>query len=460
MVMENPKPLFDGLLLGWEKQQHGDRNLGFRLPDDGSTKQELKLDDDETSLCYEGDSHLMTFAPTGSGKGRGVIIPTVLSYPGSVVVVDPKGENYRVTARRRREMGHQVIVLDPFEKVTSSAAERGRFNPFDMFRLPGTLIDADAAMLAWQLASGQSFSKDPFWDNVGTAFLSGLISHVGTGVPDEQRNFNKVLEYLYSDDAIYSLAVLLDSKSVICPHARREIASFLQLPERDTRPSVLATALSWVKALNMKCVEETIGSSTFDLKDLMDGKPITIYICIPPEKLTSHKSLLKMWIAALMTTVMRRSSRPAQNTLFILDECAQLGQMPLLEQAVTLLRGYGLQVWSFWQDLEQVKSNFPNGHMTLMNNASMLQAFGISNRKMAAQISELLDVSVSQLMNMSAAEQVVSIRGEGTTQCRLPDYLNDAIFRGLWDPNPFFCRNVRPAIPNDSSGAGDQSPGL
>jgi len=149
------------------------------------------------------------------------------------------------------------------------------------------------------------------------------------------------------------------AKTVKGPHAYREIAAFLQLPERDTRPSVLATALSWVKSLNTECVEATLESSTFDLNDLLEGKPISIYRCIPPDKLTSHKALLKMWIAALMTTVLRRTSCPEKKTLFILDECAQLGTMPLLEQAVTLLRGYGLQVWTFWQDMEQVRANYP-----------------------------------------------------------------------------------------------------
>ena len=69
-----------------------------------------------------------------------------------------------------------------------------------------------------------------------------------------------------------------------------------------------------------------------------------------------------LWVTAFLTTVLRRHTQPEQKTLFILDECAQLGNMPLLEQAVTLLRSYGLQVWSFWQHIEQVRSCYPIGH--------------------------------------------------------------------------------------------------
>ena len=437
MVMANNDSLFDGLLLGWLMEQKK-RGLGFRNTQSMDGIPAESDANDELPMTYAGDSHLMTFAPTGSGKGRGIIIPTLLSYPGSVVVIDPKGENYKVTARRRREMGHQVVVLDPFKRATRAKETSDKFNVFDMFKLPGTIIDADANMLAWQLAAGHNFSKDPFWDIVGSSFLFGLIAHVATAFEDKERNLNRVLKYLYAEDVIYGLAVLLDSKTVKCPHAYREIAAFLQLPERDTRPSVLATALSWVKSLNTECVEETLESSTFDLNDLLEGKPISIYLCIPPDKLTSHKALLKMWIAALMTTVLRRTSCPEKKTLFILDECAQLGAMPLLEQAVTLLRGYGLQVWTFWQDMEQVRSNYPSRHETLINNAAVLQAFGISNSMMARQLTDVLDCSAADLLAMKNGESRVFMKGQGSITYRLPDYLNDPIFQGLWDNNPFF----------------------
>jgi type IV secretion system protein VirD4 len=393
---------------------------------------------EEAPILYEGDSHLMTFAPTGAGKGRNVIIPTLLTYPGSVVIIDPKGENYAVTARRRREMGQTVVVLDPMGRATRGRGEADRFNPFDLFKLPNTIVDADASMLAWQLAAGHSFSRDPFWDTSGTAFLSGLISHVATGMPEEERNLNEVLKLLYADDVVYKLAVLLDSGKVVSTQAYREIAAFLQLPERDTRPSVLATVLSWVKALNMECVEKSLANSTFDLADLMTARPMTIYLCIPPDKLVSHKSLLRLWVATLLATVMRRETRPKQRTLFVLDECAQLGGMPLLEQAVTLLRGYGLQVWSFWQDLEQVKSSYPSGVMTMINNSAVLQAFGLSNSLSARQLSEVFDAPARDLLALEKDEAMLYTRDEGSFRCRRPDYLKDPDFDGDWDKNPFF----------------------
>lgn len=440
MIMAGPNEVQAKILMGWRQRHDGRRRtIGLHtahLVDQSNRGSESS---DSDPLYYEGDSHLMTFAPTGAGKGRGVIIPTLLDYPGSVVVIDPKGENYRVTGRARREMGQQVVVLDPFGKVTDSDRPSDRFNVLDIFDLPGTIADADSLMLSWQIAGGQTFSKDPFWDNSGTALLYGLISHVVTALPKEERNLNRVLKYVYNDDVIYNLAALLDSKSVKCPHAYREIAAFLQLPERDTRPSVLATAISWVKAMNTQCVENVLQSSTFPLEDLLHGRPISIYLVIPPEKLHSYKALLRLWVSALTTTVLRRTCRPALSTLFLLDEAAQLGTMPLLEQAVTLLRGYGLQVWTFWQDVEQIQANYPGSYRTLINNASALQTFGISNSSMASQLAEILDCSAGDLLKMSATEARIFIRGHGSETTTRPDYLNDKRFAGRFDSNPFFA---------------------
>lgn len=138
-----------------------------------------------------------------------------------------------------------------------------------------------------------------------------------------------------------------------------------------------------------------------------------------------------LWVAALLTTVLRRQTQPEQKTLFIHDECAQLGNMPLLEQAVTLLRGYGLQVWSYWQDIEQVRSCYPTGHSTLVNNAAVLQTFGISNSQMARQLAEIIDISQSELLSMKTDHSAVFAKEQGTQKMRLPDYLETLRFVGL-----------------------------
>ena len=105
-----------------------------------------------------------TIAPTGAGKGRGVIIPNLLRFEGSVIVIDPKGETWHVTHRRRKEMGQEVRLLDPFGAVSKKTDS---LNPFDLFDRPGALLDADAEMLASLLAGDVGFHKEPFLGQLG-----------------------------------------------------------------------------------------------------------------------------------------------------------------------------------------------------------------------------------------------------------------------------------------------------
>jgi type IV secretion system protein VirD4 len=132
----------------------------------------------------------------------------------------------------------------------------------------------------------------------------------------------------------------------------------------------------------------------------------------------------------------RRADPP---TLFLVDESARLGHFPLLEAAVTLCRGYGLRVWTFWQDLQQLRNSFPGSWQTLVNNSAFVQTFGISTKAMADQWSEFLTHAPAELMNLDSADQVLLIHGQGEQVSRRCDYLGDALFRGLAQPNPFFA---------------------
>jgi type IV secretion system protein VirD4 len=142
------------LLLGWKSDESKDP-IGF-----GAPRQAVAPIEGEQPILYGEDRHLVTIAPTGAGKGRGVIIPNLLRFEGSVIVIDPKGETWHVTHRRRREMGQEVRLLDPFGAVSRRT---DALNPFDLFDRPGALLDADSEMLASLLAGDAGFHKEPFW---------------------------------------------------------------------------------------------------------------------------------------------------------------------------------------------------------------------------------------------------------------------------------------------------------
>ncbi len=427
---DGPSPQGLELLLGW-RGENARAPIGFSSPEAGQPAPFSA----EEPLLYGEDRHLLTIAPTGAGKGRGVIIPNLLRFEGSVIVIDPKGETWHVTHRRRREMGQDVLLLDPFGAV---GRRTDSLNPFDLFDRPGALLDADSEMLASLLAGDVGFHKEPFWDNWGRSLMSGVIAAVAeTGGPAE-RHFGKVREILMSDDAVYNLAGLIENHDGLNRLSKQNISSFLPITEQ-TRSGILSTTQSYLKVVNSDSALRSITRSTIDLDALRDGAPITIYIVIPPDKLESHGALLRLWVGALMLTVMGRKRRPKRSTLFLLDECAQLGEFGPLRQAMTLLRGYGLQVWPFFQDLSQLQRLYPKDWRTIFNNAGVFQLFGVANHLMARESADLIgDIDPDTLRAMPQDRQIVAISAKKAVSCRLPDYLQDAAFKGLWDANPMF----------------------
>lgn len=387
-------------------------------------------------ILYDGDSHLITIAPTGAGKGRSVIIPNLLTYKGPIVVFDPKGENYAVTARTRKEMGQQVIRLDPFGVIDKDS---DCFNPLDIFNLSNADVESDAQMLAEILSQGNKFSRDPFWDLTACGLLSGLIAYTVTSKPDNEWHLDTIRKILIAEDLDYTIAVRLDTEGgkMSCM-AFDELASFFNMPSRETRPSVLAVAQSYIKAFLSERVVNTLTKSSFSLTDIVKGEPLSIYIIIPPDKLKSHKALLKLWIGTLLKAITSRKHIPQQRTLFLLDECAQMGYFPFLETAITLCRGYGLQTWTFWQDVSQIQEIYQMSYSTIINNCAVLQIFGAKNYLVSKGFGEIVGANPEAIREIDPTEQVLVIDGGQPIRCSRFDYLRDIQFKGMHDQNRFY----------------------
>jgi type IV secretion system protein VirD4 len=189
--------------------------------------------------------------------------------------------------------------------------------------------------------------------------------------------------------------------------------------------------------------------TSFDLDAVVRGGPTSIYIVMPPHMLQSHGRVLRLWIGALIQLILRRRSKPEKSTLFILDEAAQLGTLAQLRTAITLLRGYGLQTWSFWQDVSQLKMLYPLDWQTMVNNSKVFQAFGANNLGAAEAMASLIGfASGQQFLDMERGEMLLQIAGDEAVVARLPNYLSDPVFEGQFDPNPFFDPNVDTVRPS------------
>ena len=321
-------------------------------------------------LRYSGDGHLITIAPTRSGKGVSAVIPALLTYPGAVIVTDIKGENYAVTARCRRECFRQeVIRLAPFGDAPAS------LNPLDLTD-PASSFD-DAWLLADMLAPIRGGSE-AFWSEEARALLAGLIYYVMTskkraaaeGSPPLPRNLLSVRRLLtLAPEALEDFfSRLLTHED---PITRRSAARFLQKADKE-RSGVLSTAMSHTHFLDSQAMERTLSSTNISLESLFTGN-LSLYLVLPPDRLATYRAWLRLMIASQIMQLIRR--RPRGRVLFLLDEFANLGRMDILVQAATLMAGYGASFWFFIQDLPRLKSVYPADWETFLANCEALQAF-------------------------------------------------------------------------------------
>ena len=424
----------DGLLIGYSLEADKHRPvMGFQF---GEAIEDEDRDDDMLEpVLHTGDGHLITLARTGAGKGVGCIIPALLRYPGPAIVIDPKGENYQVTARRRRELGQKVLLLDPFG-VTGE--ETGALNPLDLIDHRSPEAVDSAAQLA-ELIVTKQHTQDPFWDSRAYSLITTMLLFVASGRPPVLRNLQE-MHYLLNqtnEDIDFTFKEILKSPLP----AVRQGGSIKSTAEAKVWASILSTAQSHTDFLRSAGAQATLGRSTIDLQAITRGDPISIYVVVPPEKLESHGKLLRLWIGVMMAAITQRSRRPELPTLFILDEAAQLGPLKQLRQAITLLRGYGLRTWSYWQDLSQLQMLYPHDWKTMINNCEVLQAFGFANARVARDGAELTGYEDWRvLQDLEFPEMVLAIAGDKPVIARKPNYLEDPAFVSQFDDNLFYSK--------------------
>ena len=395
---------------------------------------------DQNTVIYDGEAHLATIGKVGSGKGRSAVIPNLLTYKGSAVVLDVKGELYYTTARARREMGQEVILLDPFHWVVEKPDQLNPFDLIDLFSKED--LESEVQNLASLMVVRSSIAKEPFWDASATALLSGVISYVINCREPMERNIETVVKFLHGDDITYQMAIAIDTKSKeMGDLAKSEFHAFLNTAE-VTRGGILPTTNSYMKAFNSNKILQSFKNSTFSLQDFIISKQqSTIYIVMPPAYIQSHFALVRLWFYTLMKVFTNRREIPKLPTMFFLDEVSQFGEFSLLENVMTIGRGYGIKVWLFLQSIHQLQQNYPTGWRTMLANCDILQMFAVNDYLTAQELANLTGLAAPELMRLGKDDQIVMQNGEPNRMKKL-DYLRDERFAGLFDDNPFY-RNAQ-----------------
>ena len=275
--------------------------------------------------------HMLSVAPTRSGKGVSLIIPNLLRYGGSAIVIDPKGENAWITARYRRQgMQQKTFILDPWGQVNrrygDMAAEQetiARFNPLSILDPASEHYADDIGYLADALIINQG--KEPHWDDSARELVGGLIAFVVEN-PDLRpvATLGLVRKLLaQSSDVLRKTAgeaQTLGADSV----AARKLGRFVI--ESSEINSIVSNALTQTAFLDGNALNASMAAADFSFDDLVNGKA-TIYLVLPVDKLQTHGRWLRLMVSIGIRTIARNVKPLKLPVLFILDEFGTIGRL-------------------------------------------------------------------------------------------------------------------------------------
>jgi type IV secretion system protein VirD4 len=312
-------------------------------------------------LAFNGDLHPFLAAATGTGKGVGFVVPNLLHWQGSAIVLDIKGENYNLTSGYRgRLLGQRVFRFDPLE-------EHGRthgFNVLDYVR-DGDLRVTDVQTVAAILVPNES--NDPYWDNVARDLLIGLTLLVleagpAMGWPVTIGQVHRLLRSEEeSGEYLQALLEELGGKGIeISSLCKRYVLSFCNEPEkpRGSIKSALATKLTlWANPL----IDRATSHSDFDLRRFR-REPQSLYIAIAPDDLQRLAPLVRLLIEFFLSSNTKAGETPADDpglsvpVLMLLDEFLSLGRVDKLVHALSYVRGWGIRIATVIQSEAQLQA--------------------------------------------------------------------------------------------------------
>jgi len=332
-------------------------------------------------LIASGYQHALLFAPTGSGKGVGFVIPNLLFYDESVICNDIKLENYELTSGWRKKMGQEVYVWNPADPDGYTHC----YNPIDwVSEKPGQMVD-DVQKIANLI-----MPEKEFWNNEARSLFLGVVLYL-LAVPEKIKSFGEVVRTMRSDDVVYNLAVVLDTiGNDIHPVAYMNIAAFLQKADKE-RSGVISTMNSNLELWANPLIDTATGSSDFNIMT-MKKKLTTVYVGVTPDNLKRLQPLLQVFYQQATEFLCRKipGKDEPYGVMFIMDEFPTLGKMEQFMNGIAFFRGYHCRLFLIIQDTEQLKGIYEEAGMnSFLSNSTYRITFAANNVETANLISQL-----------------------------------------------------------------------
>jgi type IV secretion system protein VirD4 len=345
-------------------------------------------------LRHDGPEHVMAFAPTRSGKGVGLVIPTLLSWTGSAVVHDIKGENWQLTAGWRSKFSH-CLLFNPTDPRSA------RYNPLlevrkgpdevrDVQNIADILVDPEGAL-----------ERRSHWEKTSHSLLVGAILHVLYA--EEEKTLARVATFLSDPQrsVAHTLRRMMATNHLGTPDhpqvhpvvasAAREVLN----KSENERSGVLSTAMSFLGLYCDPTVAATTAACDWRIVDLVDAtRPVSLYLVIPPSDISRTKPLVRLVLNQIGRRLTERlegdpGKRRKHQLLMMLDEFPALGRLDFFETALAFMAGYGIRAYLIAQSLNQISKAYGENN-AILDNCHVRIAFSSNDERTAKRISDAL----------------------------------------------------------------------
>src|SRR5579863_904151 len=339
-------------------------------------------------LRHNGPEHVLCFAPTRSGKGVGLVVPTLLTWPGSCIVHDIKGENWNLTSGFRALHG-RVLLFDPTNRRSAAynpllEVRRGEWEVRDVQNIADVLVDPEGAL-----------EKRNHWEKTSHSLLVGAILHVLYA--EENKTLAGVANFLSDPkrkidatlDAMMTTAHLGNSgPHPVIASAARELLN----KSENERSGVLSTAMSFLGLYRDPVVAKVTRYCDWRIRDLVEGdRPATLYLVVPPSDISRTKPLVRL----ILNQIGRRLTEDLQakgrrrRLLLMLDEFPALGRLDFFESALAFMAGYGLKSFLIAQSLNQIEKAYGQNN-SILDNCHVRVSFATNDERTAKRVSDAL----------------------------------------------------------------------
>jgi type IV secretion system protein VirD4 len=343
---------------------------------------------EEDYLRHDGPEHVLCFAPTRSGKGVGLVVPTLLTWPSSCIVHDIKGENWQISSGFRSRHG-RVLLFDPTAQGSAAynpllEVRRGEWEVRDVQNVADVLVDPEG-----------SLERRNHWEKTSHALLVGAILHVlyaerdktlagvAAFLSDPRRTIDTTLRAMMTTPHLGEAGV-----HPVVASAARELLN----KSENERSGVLSTAMSFLGLYRDPVVAHVTRQCDWRIADLVDGpRPVTLYLVVPPSDISRTKPLIRLilnQIGRRLTEELKPDVR-RHRVLLMLDEFPALGRLDFFESALAFMAGYGLKAFLIAQSLNQIEKAYgPNN--AILDNCHVRVAFATNDERTAKRISDSL----------------------------------------------------------------------